>query len=64
MTENNYWHDGPQDNYAGKCIVANYIVLSVTLYFAGKGMPKSLTVNMKQATEEKPYQVTLNSTLI
>ena len=37
--ENNYWHDKPQYSHTGKCIVGNYVVLSVTLhlYIAGMG---------------------------
>ena len=34
--ENDYWH---QYSHTGKCIVANYTILLVNLYFAGIGWP-------------------------
>ena len=42
--EDDYWHDKPQYNHAGKWIVTNYIVLSVTLYFA--------SIDTKQAWQQ------------
>ena len=36
LHENEYWHDKPRYNHAGRWIVANYVVLSVTVYFARK----------------------------
>ena len=41
ILKNNYWYDKPhlQYNHAGKWVVANYVVLSITLSFAGIGTP-------------------------
>ena len=61
--EYNYWHDKPQYDHAGKYTVANYVVLSVTLYVAGIGTPTIVDGNMQSATEEKPHQAALPSTL-
>ena len=30
--ENDYWHNKQQHSLIGKCMVANYVLLSVTLY--------------------------------
>ena len=44
--ENDYWHNKQQYSLIGKYIVANYVLLSITLYFAGIAMN---TVDSKQA---------------
>ena len=53
--KNDYQHDKSHYSLTGKCILANYIKLSVTLYFLGIGMSNKIdgkyaASNWKEAT--------------
>ena len=52
IDENDYWHDKLQYSHAGKCIVTNCAILSVTLYIAGIWTPNGKDT---AAAEKKPH---------
>lgn len=48
--ENDYEHNKSHYSLTGKCLVANYIILSFIMYIAGIGM-----LNMQSATVDNPH---------
>ena len=64
--KNDNWHNKPRYGHAGRWIVANYVVLSVTLYFASIEMPSKFDgeyAGSQQLKSKKPHQAVLVSTL-